>query len=139
MNNKVWNQFLIRFFLAFAFWEAFSFPVKILLFSKFYYNVDLSGLFVQMKDVYWVVPIGADFIQIFAIGVIYTLARKSLPENISGGVIIGLMVSLLFISIPLFMISFTSPIPGIIWWTWAIYQFIESITVSVIYSSSSDN
>jgi len=136
MNNKVWNQFLIRFFLAFAFWEAFSFPVKILLFSKFYYNIELTGLFVQMRDVYWVVPIVADFIQIFAIGVLYNLARKSLPENISGGVVFGLLISILFMSIPLFMISFTNSMTNLIWWTWAIYQFIESLTVSVIFSSS---
>ena len=88
-----------------------------------------------MKDIFWAGPVFADFIQIFIIGALYTLSKRSLPESISGGFLFGLLISVFFASIALFMASFTNSMNNTIWWVWALYQFIESVTVSVIYSS----
>jgi hypothetical protein len=67
-TSNDWNQFLIRFLLAFAFWEVIAFPLRMLFFSKFYYDPNLSGIFVSIANIYWLGPIAADFLSILTLG-----------------------------------------------------------------------
>ena len=67
-TSKDWNQFLIRFIVAFAFWEVLAFPLRMLFFSKFYHDPNIQNMFMRIADVYWLGPIAADFLGIFALG-----------------------------------------------------------------------
>ena len=138
MNSKVWNHILIRFLVSLAFWEALSFPLKMLFFSKFYYSNDFKSFFTPVTDINWIIPAIADMIQIFATGLIVSLARPSLPEKLAGGFLAGLILSGIFVGITLFIQSFTSLFPTEFLWMWCLYEVFLSLTVAIIYTVESD-
>jgi hypothetical protein len=130
-----WNQFLLRFLLAFAFWEVVAFPLRMLFFSKFYFDPSLSGIFVPMANVYWLGPIAADFLSIFALGALYFLCKRGLPEGLVGGLLFGTLFSLSAYVGPTLMLTTFLQIGNLpIWWIWVIFQTLQAITVSVIFS-----
>ena len=135
MSGKVWNHLIIRFLVSFAFWEVLSFPVKMLFFSKFYYSSEFKHVFTPIADIYWIIPAFADMIQIFITGFLYFLAKHTLPEKYAGGFLFGLLLSGIFVSIVLFLQSFTSAFPLQILWIWFLYEAFLSVTVSLIYSA----
>jgi hypothetical protein len=93
-TSNDWNQFLIRFLLAFAFWEVIAFPLRMLFFSKFYYDPSLSGIFVSIANVYWLGPIAADFLSILTLGAL-VLSRKDLgcQKDWSADLLFGVLFS----------------------------------------------
>lgn len=135
MNSIFWNNLLIRFIISFAFWEAFSLPVKMLFFSKFYYMAEFKSIFVPIIDIYWIGPVFADIIQIFFTGILYSLAKPSLPEKFAGGFLFGLAMAGIFAGITIFTLSFTTVFPPQMLWVWSLYEALLSITVAVIYST----
>lgn len=136
-TSKDWNQFLVRFFLAFAFWEVIAFPLRVLFFSKFYHNPELQGLFVRIADVYWIGPIAADFIGIFALGLLYNLSKNSLPGGLVGGLLYGVLVSVFgFVAPTLFVSSLTYVAPVGLWWVWVMFLSLQTLVTSVVFSLS---
>jgi len=135
MNSTFWNHLLIRFIISFAFWEAFSLPVKMLFFSKFYYMPAVKSIFVPIVDIYWLGPVFADFIQIFFTGVLYYLAKPSLPEKFAGGFLFGIVLAGVFAGLTIFILSFTTVFPTQMVWVWCLYEALLSVSVAVIYST----
>lgn len=136
-TSRDWNQFLLRFIIAFAFWEVLAFPLRMLFFSKFYHNPELQSIFVPVAEIYWLGPISAEFIGIFVIGFLYTLIQKGLPEGLVGGLLFGFLFSIAgFVSPTLFLTTLTNLAPNSLWWIWVLFLSLQTITVSSIYSVS---
>ena len=136
-TSKDWNQFLIRFIVAFAFWEVIAFPLRMLFFSKFYHDPSIQSVFVNIADVYWLGPITADFIGIFALGYLYSLVKSGLPEGLVGGILFSLSFSLAaYVSPVLFVTSLTNIAPLALWWIYVLFLSLQAIIVTSIYSIS---
>lgn len=138
-TSRDWNQFLIRFIVAFAFWEVLAFPIRMLFFSKFYHDPGIQNMFTRIADVYWLGPIAADFLGIFALGFLYSFVKNGLPDGLVGGILFGFSFSIAaFVAPILFVTSLTTIAPLGLWWIWVLFLSIQSITVSCIYSISFD-
>ncbi|MCG9873723.1 MAG: hypothetical protein MH321_02925 [Leptospiraceae bacterium] len=134
-TSNDWNQFLVRFLLAFGFWEVVAFPLRMLFFSKFYFDPSLSSIFVPMANIYWIGPIAADFVTIFALGALYFLCKGGLPEGLVGGLLFGILFSISAYLGPVLILSTFLKIGSLpIWWVWVVFQSLQAITVSAIYS-----
>ncbi|TGN06901.1 hypothetical protein [Leptospira ilyithenensis] len=142
-NTDTWNRILVRFLLAFAFWEAVAIPLRMLFFSKFYFDPSLKGIFVPIADVYWVGPIAGDLLQTLFLGILYGYAKENLPKGLVGGLLFGLLFSLTaYVGLVLFLSNLIQITPTILWWVWAGYQTLFALATGAIYSigwDSSDN
>lgn len=136
-TSKDWNQFLLRFLIAFAFWEVLAFPLRMLFFSKFYHDPSIESLFIRIADVYWLGPISAEFLGIFFLGLLFYLVKSGLPEGLVGGLLFGTVFSIAaFVAPVLFLTTLTQVAPAALWWIWVLFLTIQTITVSSIYSVS---
>ncbi len=134
-TSNDWNQFLIRFLLAFAFWEVIAFPLRMLFFSKFYYDPNLSGIFVSIANIYWLGPIAADFLSILTLGALYYLGRFSMPDGLVGGLLFGVLFSIAAYVGPILLLTTFLKIGSLpVWWIWVLFQSLQAIVVSVVYS-----
>lgn len=134
-TSNDWNQFLVRFLLAFGFWEVVAFPLRMLFFSKFYFDPSLSNIFVPIANIYWLGPIAADFATIFTLGALYFLCKGGLPEGLVGGLLFGILFSISAYLGPVLILSTFLKIGSLpIWWVWVVFQSLQAITVSAIYS-----
>ena len=139
-SSNDWNHYLLRFLLAFAFWEVLAFPLRLLFFSKFYHDPSLSRIFISISDVYWLGPILADFIGIFALGAAYFIGRGGFPVGLVGGLLFGFTFSIAAYFAPtLLLTSVTSIVPNNLWWVWVSFLSLQAITVSIVYSISFDD
>jgi hypothetical protein len=136
-TSKDWNQFLVRFLIAFSFWEVIAFPLRILFFSKFYHSLEYTKFFLPIAEVYWLVPIAAEILLIFTLGALYYLCRTGLPFGLVGGLLFGALVSLFaFVSPNLILLEFTKAIPANLSWIWVLYLSLQVMIVSGVYSVS---
>jgi predicted membrane-bound spermidine synthase len=136
-TSKDWNQFLIRFIVAFAFWEVLAFPLRMLFFSKFYHDPSIQSMFIRIADVYWLGPIAADFLGIFALGFLYAFVKNGLPEGLVGGILFGFAFSIAaFVAPVLFVTSLTIIAPTALWWIWVLFLSMQTLVVSSVYSVS---
>ncbi|MCE9500637.1 MAG: hypothetical protein K8R21_09080 [Leptospira sp.] len=134
-----WNQFLLRFIVAFSFWEVLGFPFRLVFFSKFYNDDLYRNFFVSVQDIYWPVPILAESVFVFFLGLLIQLSRHSLPEGISGGFVFGLIFSVCsYFSAAVFFVNFTQISSAVIW-VWALYSAILTIIVSGVYTIGVEN
>lgn len=134
-TSNDWNQFLIRFLLAFTFWEVIAFPLRMLFFSKFYYDPSLSGIFVSIANVYWLGPIAADFLSILTLGALYYLGKNGMPEGLVGGLLFGILFSTAAYVGPILLLTTFLKIGSLpVWWIWVLFQSLQAIVVSVVYS-----
>lgn len=139
-NSKDWNRFLLRFFIAFGFWEVASVPLRTLLFSIFYYDPLYHFFFIPVAEVLWIGPIAADLIQVFFLGILITLTRANLPIGIVGGILVGFSFSIAAFAAPtLSVLHLTRAVPTQIAWLWVLYQSILVLVASLIYSYSSED
>ncbi|TGN18937.1 hypothetical protein [Leptospira idonii] len=139
-NTETWNRILVRFLLAFAFWEAVAIPLRMLFFSKFYFDPSLQSLFVSMTDVYWLGPVAGDLIQSLFMAILFAYAREGLPEGLLGGLGFGILFSLGAVVGPtLFLSTLTQFAPTSLLWVWAGYQTLFSIVAGSIYSIGWDS
>ncbi|EMJ38735.1 hypothetical protein LEP1GSC079_0102, partial [Leptospira interrogans str. FPW1039] len=114
------NQFLLRLFIAFGFWEVISVPLRSLLFSRFYYD-----------------PTYKNFFQ--SVGMIIRLAKDSLPTGIVGGLIIAICFSLAaYVGPAISILNFVNVLPNLIVWLWVFSQFLLTLISSLILTYSSD-
>ncbi|EMN51295.1 hypothetical protein LEP1GSC088_4382 [Leptospira interrogans str. L1207] len=112
---KDWNQFLLRLFIAFGFWEVISVPLRSLLFSRFYYDPTYKNFFQSVGMILWVGPIVADLIQVFFLGMIIRLAKDSLPTGIVGSLIIAICFSLAaHVGPAISILNFVNVLPNLI-------------------------
>ncbi|EPG74325.1 hypothetical protein LEP1GSC058_3578 [Leptospira fainei serovar Hurstbridge str. BUT 6] len=138
-NSKDWNRFLLRFFVAFGFWEVISVPLRTLLFSVFYYDPLFRSFFVPITEIFWIGPIAADLIQVFFVGLLITFARAALPIGILGGILAGFVFSVAaFVAPILSILHLTRAVPTQIAWLWVFYQSVLILIASLIYSYSSE-
>jgi len=134
-----WNQFLVRFVVSFSFWEVLGFPLRLIFFSKFYNDVVYKNFFVSISDIYWPIPVLAEFVFVFFLGLLIQFSKSSLPEGISGGILFGLVFSVAsYFSAAIFFVNFTLVSPSIIW-VWAAYSGILTIIVSSVYTMGTEN
>ncbi|EMS86299.1 hypothetical protein [Leptospira noguchii] len=136
---KDWNQFLLRLFIAFGFWEVISVPLRSLLFSRFYYDPTYKNFFQSVGMILWVGPIVADLIQVFFLGIIIRLAKDSLPTGIVGGLIIAICFSLAaYVGPAISILNFVNVLPSMVVWLWVFSQFLLTLISSLILTYSSD-
>lgn len=132
-STRFWNQFLVRYLIAFSFWEALGVPLRILFFAKLYGDSTYKTLFVPLGDLYWPLPFLADLIQVFFIGLISNSARKNLPDGIAGGFLFGIFFSIAsYVSIAVLLLTFTM-IPAFPLTVMASVLSIQTIIVTVIF------
>ncbi|AXX16962.1 hypothetical protein [Leptospira borgpetersenii] len=130
---KDWNQFLLRLFIAFGFWEVISVPLRSLLFSRFYYDSIYKNFFQSVGMILWVGPILADLVQVFFLGVIVRLAKNSLPVGIVGGLIVAICFSLAaYVGPAISILNFVNVLPSLIVWLWVFSQFLLTLLASLI-------
>ncbi|MCG6169553.1 hypothetical protein LFX25_17070 [Leptospira sp. FAT2] len=136
---KDWNQFLLRLFIAFGFWEVISVPLRSLLFSRFYYDPAYKGFFQSVGMILWVGPIVADLIQVFFLGIIIRLAKDSLPTGIVGGLIVAICFSLAaYVGPAISILNFINALPSLIVWLWVFSQFLLTLISSLILAYTTD-
>ncbi|EKO62724.1 hypothetical protein LEP1GSC082_4434 [Leptospira kirschneri str. H2] len=136
---KDWNQFLLRLFIAFGFWEVISVPLRSLLFSRFYYDPTYKNFFQSVGMILWVGPIVADLIQVFFLGMIIRLAKDSLPTGIVGGLIVAICFSLAaYVGPTISILNFINVLPSLVVWLWVFSQFLLTLISSLILTYSSD-
>ncbi|EMN45668.1 hypothetical protein [Leptospira weilii] len=138
---KDWNQFLLRLFIAFGFWEVISVPLRSLLFSRFYYDSIYKNFFQSVGMILWVGPILADLVQVFFLGILIRLAKDSLPGGIVGGLIVAICFSLAaYVGPAISILNFVNVLPNLIVWLWVFSQFLLTLISSLIltYSSSEE-
>ncbi|EKR74020.1 hypothetical protein [Leptospira noguchii] len=136
---KDWNQFLLRLFISFGFWEVISVPLRSLLFSRFYYDPTYKNFFQSVGMILWVGPIVADLIQVFFLGIIIRLAKDSLPTGIVGGLIIAICFSLAaYVGPAISILNFVNVLPSMVVWLWVFSQFLLTLISSLILTYSSD-
>lgn len=134
-KTETWNRILVRFLLAFAFWEAIAIPLRMLFFSKFYFEPSLKGIFVPVADVYWIGPIAGDLVQTLFLAILYVYARESLPKGLVGGILFGLIYAITSaLGTTLVLSNLTQVAPTLLWWVWACFQTIYAMTVGSIFS-----
>ncbi|MDZ4725422.1 MAG: hypothetical protein SH817_04655 [Leptospira sp.] len=134
-KTETWNRILVRFLLAFAFWEAISIPLRMLFFSKFYFDPSLRGIFVPVSDVYWIGPIAGDLIQTLFLAILYVYARPSLPNGLVGGILFGIVYAITAnMGVTLVLTSLTNVAPTLIWWVWAGFQTLYAIIAGSVFS-----
>ncbi|MBM9590366.1 hypothetical protein JWG41_07915 [Leptospira sp. 201903075] len=135
LNTEKWNRILVRFLLAFSFWEAVSIPLRMLFFSKFYFDPNFKGTFILITDVFWLAPVFSDLVFTLSFGVLYSLIKDSLPEGLVGGFLVGILVSIIgFVSPMLWTLSLTNFAPPVLVWVWVAYYAIFTTITAVIYS-----
>jgi len=135
LNTEKWNRILVRFLLAFSFWEAVSIPLRMLFFSKFYFDPNFKGIFVPITDVFWIAPVFSDLVFTLSFGVLYSLIKDSLPQGLVGGFLVGILVSIIgFVSPMLWTLSLTNFAPVVLVWVWVAYYAIFTTVTAVIYS-----
>lgn len=136
---KDWNQFLLRLFIAFGFWEVISVPLRSLLFSRFYYDSTYKNFFQSVGMILWAGPIVADLILVFFLGMIIRLAKDSLSTGIVGGLIIAICFSLAaYVGLAISILNFMNILPNLIVWLWVFSQFLLTLISSLILTYSSD-
>ncbi|TGK35939.1 hypothetical protein EHQ12_08315 [Leptospira gomenensis] len=136
---KDWNQFLLRLFIAFGFWEVISIPLRSLFFSRFYYDPAYKGFFQSVGMILWVGPIAADLIQVFFLGIIIRLAKDSLPTGIVGGLIVAICFSLAaYVGPAISILNFINVLPTTIVWLWVFSQFLLAFLASLILTYTTD-
>ncbi|EMF80669.1 hypothetical protein LEP1GSC188_3695 [Leptospira weilii serovar Topaz str. LT2116] len=136
---KDWNQFLLRLFIAFGFWEVISVPLRSLLFSRFYYDPSYKSFFQSVGMILWVGPILADLIQVFFLGTLIRLAKDSLPHGIVGGLIVAICFSLAaYVGPAISILNFINVIPSLIVWLWVFSQFLLTLLASLILTYTSE-
>ncbi|AYV55805.1 hypothetical protein [Leptospira kmetyi] len=136
---KDWNQFLLRLFIAFGFWEVISVPLRSLLFSRFYYDPTYKGFFQSVGMILWVGPIVADLIQVFFLGILIRLAKDSLPTGIVGGLIVAICFSLAaYVGPAISILNFINVLPSLIVWLWVFSQFLLTLISSLILAYTTD-
>ncbi|AXR60084.1 hypothetical protein [Leptospira mayottensis] len=136
---KDWNQFLLRLFIAFGFWEVISVPLRSLLFSRFYYDSTYKNFFQSVGMILWVGPILADLVQVFFLGVLVRLAKDSLPVGIVGGLLVAICFSLAaYVGPAISILNFVNVLPSLIVWLWVFSQFLLTLLASLILTYSSD-
>lgn len=132
---KDWNQFLLRLFIAFGFWEVISVPLRSLLFSRFYYDSIYKNFFQSVGMILWVGPILADLVQVFFLGVIVQLAKNSLPVGIVDGLIVAICFSLAaYVGPAIYILNFVNVLPSLIVWLWVFSQFLLTLLASLIFT-----
>lgn len=135
INTDSLNRILIRFLLAFAFWETVSIPLRMLFFSKFYFDPLLKGIFVPVADIYWIGPIAGDLIQTLFLAFMFAYSRASLPNGLIGGILFGLVYSMTaFVGMTLVLSNLTNIVPTSLWWIWVGYETLYAIIVGSIFS-----
>lgn len=135
LNTEKWNRILVRFLLAFSFWEAVSIPLRMLFFAKFYFDPTLKSIFVPITDVFWLGPVFSDLTFTLAFGFLYALMKESLPQGLVGGFLVGILVSIIgFVSPMLWTLSLTNFAPTQLVWVWVAYYSLFTISTAVIYS-----
>lgn len=135
LNAEKWNRILVRFLLAFSFWEAVSIPLRMLFFSKFYFDPNFKGIFVPITDVFWLAPVFSDLVFTLSFGVLYSLIKDSLPQGLVGGFLVGIVISIIgYVSPMLWTLSLTNFAPSILVWVWVAYYAIFTTVTAVIYS-----
>ncbi|RHX92344.1 hypothetical protein [Leptospira stimsonii] len=136
---KDWNQFLLRLFIAFGFWEVISVPLRSLLFSRFYYDPAYKSFFQSVGMILWVGPIVADLIQVFFLGILIRLSKESLPSGIVGGLIVAVCFSLAaYVGPAISVLNFINVLPNMIVWLWVFSQFLLTLISSLILTYSAE-
>ncbi|XDD50089.1 hypothetical protein AB3N59_17260 [Leptospira sp. WS92.C1] len=136
---KDWNQFLLRLFIAFGFWEVISVPLRSLLFSRFYYDPAYKSFFQSVGMILWVGPIMADLIQVFFLGILVRLSKDSLPVGIVGGLIVAVSFSLAaYVGPAISILNFINVLPSMIVWLWVFSQFLLTLISSLILAYTPD-
>ncbi|PJZ71226.1 hypothetical protein CH373_01560 [Leptospira perolatii] len=139
-STRDWNRFLLRFFIAFGFWEVISVPLRSLLFSAFYYDSSLRTFFTPVSEIQWIAPILSDLVQVFFLGIVVTLARSSFQFGIIGGIVTGISFSIAGFIAPVFgALQFTKSLPNKILWAWVFYQSALTLVGSLIYAIRSED
>ncbi|GBF50187.1 hypothetical protein LPTSP4_17110 [Leptospira ryugenii] len=134
-KTETWNRILVRFLLAFAFWEVVAIPLRMLFFSKFYFDPNFKAVFVPMHEVYWIGPIAGDLIQCFFLALLFVFSKQQLPEGLVGGILFGFLFAITaYVGPVLLLTNLTNLTANYVWWVWVAFQTLFSITVSSIYS-----
>jgi hypothetical protein len=134
-KTETWNRILVRFLLAFAFWEAIGIPLRMLFFSKFYFDPSLRGSFVPVADVYWIGPIAGDLIQTLFLSFLYVYSKENLPVGLVGGILFGLIYAITaFVGPTLILTNLTNFVPLQLAWVWVGFQTLFSVAVGAILS-----